>query len=377
MIFRIFQKQATHLPLVDYTLTLYPNVDLSETTLIACQHLLGSTLAIFEALFRKGLKPENTYVLGKCYSTNGKVYQEFVNRGVKISPLSKAFDSRLSFDEQFQSYIENFIKGISVLREQKIIILDDGAELILFANDFLKNTKKIVGVEQTSSGHEKLKKVELNFPVINIARSEAKLKIESPMIADVAFNKINHYFKKQKLSCPKILIVGQGAIGKAVYQLLHHQYDVVAYDLLTHHLQFPGGFESRLIDFDVIIGATGQSIVVPGDFSKLKENVILISVSSSDREFSGSYLRRLTSQTDDCHKDYLVNGINLLNSGFPINFDGSEHSVAPEKIQFTRALLVAGVLQALNSKEDKGLIDLDYTTQKILTKEFQSYKYND
>lgn len=371
MLFNLFQKQTTNLPLVDHALSLYSDADLSNTTLIACQHLLGSTLTMFEALFRKNLKPKNTYLLGKCYSTNEKVYHQFAKRGVKISPLSKAFDNQMSFDEQFQSYVENFIKDIDVSSEQKIILLDDGASLILFANDFFKGEKDITGVEQTSSGYDKLNKIELNFPIINVARSKAKLSIESPMIAGVAVSKINSYLNKKKLNDPKILIVGQGPIGTAIYQLLRNQYIIDTYDLSTHKVHFPGAFEPRLKEFDVIIGATGQSIITPGDFGKLKENVILISVSSSDREFSGAYLRRLDNQTSDCHKDYSVNGINLLNSGFPINFDGGEHSVVPSKIQLTRALLTAAVLQASKEKPSKGLVDLDPNVQTALINELE------
>lgn len=369
-ILSLFTKKSDALPLINHALDLYPEATLEDTRLIACQHLLGSTFTMFEALFKKGLKPENTYLLGKCYSTNEKVYQKFIQRGVNISPLSKAFDSRMSFDEQFQSYIESFIKEIEVSKDQKVILLDDGANLILFANDFFRGHKRISAVEQTSSGYEKLKNVKLNFPVINVARSEAKLKLESPMIAEVALAKIEACFKKKKLTGPKTLIVGQGSIGKALHYLLKDKYDVEVYDLLTHEMHFPGSFESRLKEFDVIIGATGQSIIIPGDFGKLKQDVMLISVSSSDREFSGAYLRRLNSVTDNCHIDYSVNGINLLNSGFPINFDGGEHSVSPQKIQLTRSLLLSAVLEASQLKDKRGLIELSAKIQKLLIDKF-------
>jgi hypothetical protein len=68
-----------------------------------------------------------------------------------------------------------------------------------------------------------------------------------------------------------------------------------------------------------------------------------------------------------------VNGITLLNCGFPINFnDGKKHSVAPEKIQLTRSLLLAGILEAQIKKLPNSLIELDLSLQDKISREFNS-----
>jgi len=370
----IFGGKEENLPLLKFVSGLYPDIDLSNVVLIACQHLLGTTYNLFEELFKKGLKPENVFLIGKCYSTNEKVYQKFVDRKVHISESSKAFDSTISFDEQFQGYIEVFlqkVKGtINTKDFKKIIILDDGGGLLLFANDFFKDCSNFVGIEQTSSGYERLKDVNLLFPVFNIARSKAKLEYESPMVAELIVNKIEDYIKESHINNPKILVVGQGYIGKGITQLLNQKYSVNGCDRIADKCDFGGNYKSRLGEFDVIVGAAGVSVLAAGDFGKLKKGVVLISASSSDREFSAVYLRRLEGKTDNCHKDFDVNDIELLNGGFPINFDGREHSLSPEKIQLTRALLLAGIYESLNANGRNGILELDNAVQQQIIKKF-------
>lgn len=369
------RKTNTRLALLKYTSEQFSEVRLDDVTLIACQHLLGTTLDMLEVLYAHGLKPENTYILGKCYSTNGSVYRELQRRGIQVSPLSARYDSQLSFDEQFLSYVEEFISGIvastGLSNSDKIILLDDGAELLLYANDFFKNYEKIIGIEQTSSGFQRLKDTKLNFPVINIARTQAKLSLESPMIAEVTVAKMLQRMREKESKGLKVLVVGQGPIGKAIVKLLPAAYDVDTYDLESHGNHFPGSYTNKLDEFDVIMGATGQPILQPGDFSRLKKDVILVSCSSSDREFSAAYLRRLAKASSNCHQDVVVDGLMLLNSGFPINFDGGLHSVAPEKIQLTRSLLLAGIFTAVQGGAEKGLVSLNSNFEDRIIDRYQ------
>jgi len=376
---KIFSSKEKQLPLLSFVSEKYPNIDLSRTLVIACQHILGTTFNLFDELFKKGLKPENTYLLGKCYSTNEKTFQKFSDKKVNISNQSKFFDSHISFDEQFQSNVGNFLREISnnvnIKNFQKVIVLDDGGALILYVNDFFNDLKNFVGVEQTSSGYEKLKDVQLSFPVVNIARSKAKLEHESPMVARLVVDKVKLYFKEHAIKDPKILVIGQGYIGEAITGIFKADHQVNSCDKLSSKCDFSGRYKAKFGDFDVIIGTTGQSSIVAGDFGKLKKGAVLISASSSDREFSAVYLRSLQAKTNNCHQDFSINDITLVNGGFPINFDGREHSLTPEKIQLTRALLLAGVLEAVDSK-GYGLVDLDDKIQNQITEKFYSLIHN-
>lgn len=366
------------LKLLQFVSREYQDVSLDKTLVIACQHILGTTFDIFEELFEKGLKPENVFLIGKCYSTNRETFDLFQKRGVNISEASFAFDSHISFDELFQKNIEKFFKNIQSSIDlksfERVVILDDGGYLIALSNDFLKGLQNVVGIEQTTSGYEKIKTLKLNFPVLNIARSKAKLEIESPFIAEIAADKIEEYLQKHQVESPNILVVGVGYIGTAISALLKGKYKVSGCDIIQQKCDFGGDYKSHLSEFDLIIGATGTSAIQPGEFGNLKHGALLASTSSSDREFSAVYLRQLALKTENCHEDIKVNGATLLNCGFPINFsDGKQHSVMPEKIQLTRALLLAGVFESVTKKFSNNLVELDLSLQEKIIREFNSY----
>lgn len=360
------------LPLLKLLSCDYPNNLLKNCYLIACQHILPSTRLLIHSLFDLGLSSEKTALIGKCYSTSQKTYTDLKNEGVYVCPSSLHFNSYETFDMQFQSNISNFLqKSIQQLRppvEAKIIILDDGGELINQAWKFLQRRWNLLGVEQTSSGYYKLKQLKLNFPVVNVARSQLKLEVESPMIAEAQAVQI---IKKISLlgSFKKGLLIGNGAIGKALFEKLSSQYDISRYDKIASRSDLNRS-ELCLKHYGFIIGTTGRIIVGQKEYSKLKKEVVLISSSSSDREFDAVNLRRQRKKMDDCHQDVWCDGVLLANCGFPINFYGSqEDSVHLDKIQLTMGMLFEGVCQGMLEKHSKnGLTNLNQDRQeKILS----------
>ena len=121
------------------------------------------------------------------------------------------------------------------------------------------------------------------------------------------------------------------------------------------------------------MGCTGETSIKPEHFSSLKKGAILVSASSSDREFSAPKLRKLVRRNKDCHKDLKINGLIILNSGFPINFDGNENE-PPKKIQLTRTLIFSAVCLGLTKSYPKGLIELDKNIQSIIERKYYSNK---
>lgn len=355
---------------------IYPTTKLDNVLLIACQHLLGTTYEMFEELFRKGLKTENTFLIGKCYSTHRGTYRKFEQREVHISPLSQSYTSWISFDEQFSLYIQNFLRNVletvSFEKYERVIILDDGGHLLSSINSSLKDFGNVIGIEQTSSGYQRLLEIHLSFPVINVARSMAKLEVESPLIARITTERIERYLVESTFLNPKILIVGRGSIGRRLFDLLQEGRAVSVCDVLAEKCDFEGNYKEHLADFDIIIGTTGNTVIGPDEFRLLKRGATLISTSSSDREFSAVFLRELSTKTDNCHKDITVNGITLLNGGFPINFDGAEHSLPREHAQFTRALLLSALYECeqTQSKEIEGFVELKQDIQEKIIEVF-------
>lgn len=359
------------LPLLQLVLDEFPGVDHSTTLIIGCQHILGTTVDLFEACFARGLKPKNLFLLGKCYSTNQETFARFSEFGVNISEDSFLFDSQRPFDEYYGEAVANFFQSALAVTDlaqfSHIIILDDGGYLITLANKLLPATSNVIAIEQTTAGYEKIKSLDLLFPVINVARSQAKLEIESTFIAESVITKIEAALLKFSVPNPRVLIVGAGAIGQAIKQMLSAKYSVAMGDSLPERCYFAGEYRQCLQDFDLIIGATGSPIISSADWSSLKPGVILVSASSSDREFSATEFRYLTPNIIDCHQDLEVKNLRLLNCGFPINFnDGGVDCVQPLKIQLTRALLLAAIFSALKSSLSPGLVELEANIQSCL-----------
>ena len=87
--------------LLDFVNASYKDINFNKILLIASQHILEAQRIMFEYFIEKGLKSENIFLIGKCYSTNNNVLKRFQKMGIYVSPKSEAFNPRLSFDEQF------------------------------------------------------------------------------------------------------------------------------------------------------------------------------------------------------------------------------------------------------------------------------------
>ena len=123
---------------------------------------------------------------------------------------------------------------------------------------------------------------------------------------------------------------------------------------------------------DLILGCTGMTSITQAQHRFLKKGCILASASSSDREFDSVFIRAKNPAFYNCFQDVDNGHVTLLNSGFPINFDGKRHSIAPEKIQITRALLTAGILQALDlAGKAQNMVDLNAIHQAAIVAEFK------
>lgn len=283
----------TSLPILSLVSSLYPNADFSDVLLVASQHILGTTLSMFQELFRKGLRPSNTFLIGKCYSTNFATLLHLRSLGVIVSERSCAFSSYAAFDDQFEQFIDEF--GRCPLRTsrtgpfRRVIVLDDGGALLRWFARAERSTNQFVGVEQTSSGFHMLKALSLPFPVINVARSPAKLTLEPPVVAATIGKRINEYVRTHQLMTRKVLVVGQGPIGAAISRYLDSYYDVNRFDISANPGHIWPGSAEPLNRFEMIVGATGRSVLGPALYSKLRLGTVLVSA-SSPRGASGDNL---------------------------------------------------------------------------------------
>jgi hypothetical protein len=175
------------------------------------------------------------------------------------------------------------------------------------------------------------------------------------------------------LNPQKVLILGNGSIGSSINLVLKGKYDVQIYDPYQVTSEITNSnFDSHLQKFDLIIGCTGNTSLPYSIHVFLKKGCILFSASSSDREFDAVYIRKECHIVSYCHQDIKTDRINLLNCGFPINFNGDRNSVPIDKIQLTRALLLAAFFQALDTDESPAIIDLDIEIQQDIVKRYLS-----
>lgn len=370
------QSFLRNLPLINFTTELYPDADLKDTYIICAQHLVSTTYSLFHALLNLGIKPYNISAIGKCYSTDPEAYLEMEKIGIDVCSTSLLFDSHRSFDQQYSENVKNFLneRRLKIMSKEfkKIIVLDDGGELILKINDVAKRPN-VVGIEQTSSGFYKLRSETIRFPIINVARSYAKINFESPVIANLVVDALMQQIKHLHLE--RALIIGSGSIGSHVNDVFKSICEISTYDKIFSRSSINTvDFIKSLSFFDVIIGCTGQTVLGPEHYSLLKEGAVLVSASSSDREFDAVHLRRKASIISNCHENLYIEGIQLINCGFPVNFSSQFRSIDVEELQLTRSLLLSAVLQA-NSHSNvskSGFIDLDIENQMEIIRKYLS-----
>lgn len=369
------------LPLIDSLENTFYQLGLSleNSLIISVQHLCSTTEVLFEEFFKYQLDKKNLYVIGKCYSTDPRVLARLQKIGVNAVPSSSAFNCLVPFDLDFDRNIDEMLEEVITSRDissyERIILLDDGGHLLEKVINFFPDNLPLIGIEQTSSGFNRLKDKDIFFPVINLARSHAKLKFESPIIIDLVVKRLEKKISKLEHIIQKILLIGHGVLGQEIQNRLKTTYEITIFDSEPQKSMIsPDDFRTALSEFDLIIGCTGGTSLTFNDFQLLKNPVVLASVSSSDREFEAFKFRRL-QPNEDCHADISLDGISLLNSGFPITFDGDHDNIDSDDFQLTRALILAAVYQAsVTDIKLAGFIPMRDDLQSIVTKKFEKLK---
>ncbi len=335
---------------------------IEDTIVIASQHLLWTQLEMFKRLLSHNLDSNKLYIIGKNYSTNREVFETLQQTGAYIDPSSIQFNPNKSFDSQFDNNIEQLLDKVEQehhIDKHTCILLDDWWHLIEIAQKKWRNEKyKLLGIEQTSSGYHKIKDLDLDY--LNVARSNTKLIYETPFIGDLWIERIMESIKKHDIQDPNCLIVWCWPIGESILMRLRnlwisytwfdnkHTYQKILsqtskIDISEKH--FLDFYQKNIKKFNMIVWSTGSNIL---SFEKIKHlwpKVALISMSSSDREFPAVEIRtHADTTTSEIHSDRNYKNITLINSWFPITFQGNYHESPPEIIELTIALLYAGVL---------------------------------
>jgi S-adenosylhomocysteine hydrolase len=384
------------LPLLDSLSGLVDKVDFSNTVLVGVQHLQASNASMLVKLHEAGLDYGRMFLLGKVYSSNPLVAEILKRLGVFVHQGSFELDD-VGLLENYRKQLDKEAADLLVIanerllsqpKPRKLLVVDSGASLVTLVNRYRESIEAgAVAVEQTTSGVRRIEELTcVLLPIIDVAGSQAKRRHESRYIASSIIENLESRIRalpvETQLADSEVLVVGIGAVGMEVAKQLRNKVaNLVVYDLNGERLAMARkdglhvvGLQNGLSRSQIIIGCVGKYWLPENAERLIQDGAILASGSSSNVEFLGLNVlnQHDAAGLELAHLDYLVkvqNGIAwVLNAGFPVDFDGSPDPIPPEVIQFTRALMLAGIYQAMGSNQaDRGLIGLDDSLQGLLT----------
>ena len=356
-------KPMTRLALLDTFAAVHNIQPMENAVLVFHSHILESTVDLLKHLaFMFGY--HNTFVLEKPYSTIDSAFQKVVQMGVHTyavkldENMPYEFSLKRSGDFLWDAVTQHVRKN----NIDTIIVLSDGADVLLGIPWDKLGTIRVVGVEQTQRGLNRILDLGARIPaVINVAESQAKKQYESPFIARAVCEKI------------KIIglldthgtfgVIGAGAIGNLVAKHLREAHKhVLQYDknTIAKTAWNCRSLEEIVSKSDVIVGTTGTDALRGLFIENLRGTKTLLSAGSSNVEFAYVFdlAKRYANRFEDItlpvneHLQFQV-----LNGGYPINFDREKEWELSEDIQLTRTLLLAGIVQAIETKRpERGAI---------------------
>jgi S-adenosylhomocysteine hydrolase len=356
------QRFAT-VPLLDRFVDLIGVRDvlvLQDVGMVCVQHLLETTGSLFEKMVLLGLNPMNVFVLGKVYSTSRDVENRLRDLGINVfssSPPALWGGYEIQMQREIQQMWQIASDRLRKANVNKIIVLDDGGCALASVPAHLQREVPMCGVEQTMSGISLQDAGRVPIPVVQVAMSAAKKLIEPPLIQEAIFNRIKTSLRAKHTGSAGV--VGVGSIGQAVLNgLIESGKTVHIYDVDEAAATQASGIvrcaslQELFERCDFIFGCSGKDILREhGWWKNLEGEKLLVSCSSHDREFRSALLSLNQTQTDqnkltDVSIKTSRGTLIIVRGGFPANFDRSHESVPARDIQLTRALLLAGVLQA-------------------------------
>ena len=378
-------KPITDLPLLDRIAnTMTPGL-LKDTLVIMHTHLLPSNVALVRHIAQL-VSPEHLFVLEKPYSTMRSVYTQVARMGVSITPVNTEGNMPYEFALQraLMTLWEHVLMTANRSHIKNIVIIDDGGSVLLSVPWQRIGHISVSGVEQTRRGIRLLERTTTQFPpTVNVASSSVKITIEPAFIASAVVRKMASLGLFDPT--PRVGIVGAGAIGSAIKNLLAKQgIRSTQYDVKVHDQRTPPEFgalttmDSVLESSDIIIGCTGYDIMHGVALERISGHKILVSASSRDVEFAS-----LLNTFSFSEKSFATASIafypgltmDILNGGYPINFDREQEWESAEDMQVTRSLMYAGFMQATKLPSERHTIhELDKEIQKEIVSLWQEEK---
>lgn len=299
-------------------------------------------------------------------------YHSIIDQEYHIKRDKNVFSKSNSFFDAMCESIEcAFLRDIIPLinNGKKVLIIEDGGFHYTVINKLMElypilKTAIIGTIEQTTSGVKRYKSTSrksiMPYPVLSVARSKVKMRIESHFIARRVIDELNYllYMANDFLSFHNVLIIGYGIIGRNIAKSLDVlKCNISIYDIDESivSLSKEDGFNSfshphdiEFIDNLIIIGATGESAFTSSMFfsfvTSQATKIYLASASSKRIEFKSivsffemgykeEEYKKIINQMDNIKIEQSSYGIIysfkyknlnkkivLIANGYPVNF---------------------------------------------------------
>lgn len=330
---------------------------LRQCRFVILQHLLDDTLELISHLRANRCCIDT--IIGKNYSTDPNVMAELQQMG--YSPL----EYHDLTEKEYQKILEKSLR-LAKDNQQQVVVLDIGG---FFSQAVCHVSPKLLPflagvIEDTMYGLHKYEAVKTNLPVpvFEVVTSPLK-QFECRFVGRAITSALEEIIQNEGYGMVggRVLVIGFGAISSSVARSLRGRW-MVPTVLDINHISalhaYAEGFPILLdrLDlsaFDLIISATGTTVLSVEEMRHLKDGVILASGSSQDIEFDIVGLARESStmsQRGPELKEYLLNGkrIVLVRDGTPVNF--RQKSVPAEIIDLLFAEMIVDIRQLIQSE---------------------------
>jgi hypothetical protein len=337
-----------------------------DVVILAHLHCVSSIAKLFHILLKHDvpIPARQVILIPKPYSTIPSVADELGKLGVTIIRTPTHFVPG-HYDEAASMHLKEGCKKavhacFDITKKDKrarLILVDDGGMLTeTWWRHFRSPEIDVVSVQQTASGVRR-EPDPSKLAKIDIARSAAKRKFEARIISEGVLRKVRDLDIIKRIT--RVGVVGVGPLGCALAnRLVEMGKQVNLYDAERYYCQPIGSYPMQSLTkilrlSDLIFGCTGKNFLKSTVLANIKQSRHFVSCSSRDVEFL-DLLRLGTVEKSEQADLFGRMEIRLgeqthivENGGFPINFDRKTEQESAPEIVLTRALVLAGIFQAM------------------------------
>jgi S-adenosylhomocysteine hydrolase len=347
--------------------------------ILLIQHLLSDFIHLANAISSGGATKSNIFIVGIPYSTKDKTVKYLRQENYPNLYITNIYP----FDEQVRKAMQDAI-GLSKSSGLPIVIIEDGGYAVpMLHKEMIGESSRFVGaVEQTTNGiwnDEELlyiHKIRLAIPIIDVARSAIKVRLESPLIGKAVCHNLQLLLGREFLEIGgrKIGVVGFGNTGSRIAKTLADlgaHVTVFSDDPIDLHFAEDEGYsvaesaKQIVSNCSLIVEATGREWASTDEIVSFRNGSYFASASSKRKGILYEEFNRLIDKDEIenvpgigvRYKLPNDNRITLIADGYPVNFFDGE-SVPDKAIEFIPTILLesAKFLVKNKAKLPKGII---------------------